>query len=203
MARGGWRYGAGRPARNAKAEELKRIDVRIWAKRGYFQMNMEHSFAWSWTCNNEPSGSISVLASFRNATLSYRLRDSYGGEWRDKLERVSIERTRCNYGGERVWFQCPTCGRRCELLYLRFGRFACRKCNHVAYSSQAGGVLDRLTHKLDKLRKRIERGRPKGMRLHTYDRLRGECLELESLVDQAFARRAFALFGSDSIAAFA
>lgn len=34
MSRGGWRWGAGRPAYKGKAEACMRIDVREWHRRG-------------------------------------------------------------------------------------------------------------------------------------------------------------------------
>ncbi|MEY3939410.1 MAG: hypothetical protein RL659_2251 [Pseudomonadota bacterium] len=35
MARGGARYGAGRPAYKVKAEYVARVDIRVWSKRGF------------------------------------------------------------------------------------------------------------------------------------------------------------------------
>lgn len=51
---------------------------------------------------------------------------------------VDLETTRCNrYGGERLWFLCPECGRRCFKLYLAPTKrcFACRNCRKLGYRS--------------------------------------------------------------------
>jgi hypothetical protein len=63
MAKGGSRYGAGRPGNRIVGETLHRIDVRLWAKKGYLQSDIERGFSWNWTRNGEPSGSIGVVAS--------------------------------------------------------------------------------------------------------------------------------------------
>jgi hypothetical protein len=41
-------------------------------------------------------------------------------------------------GGQRWWWKCPGCGRRCESLYLTRGRdrLACRQCCQLVYRSQ-------------------------------------------------------------------
>jgi len=39
-------------------------------------------------------------------------------------------------GGRRPWWTCPACGRRCGVLYLRGGVFACRCCHDLVYASQ-------------------------------------------------------------------
>ena len=193
MGTGGIRYGAGRPAHNLKAESVPRVDVRLWARSGYFVS--ASYFSWGWNRGGEPSGNIAVQSSPDSATLIYRIKDMYNDEWQDKQQVVPIVRTGCGYGGSRKWFRCPVCSRRCELLYLRAYRFACRKCQRIAYTSQSGGPMDRLLHKLHKLRARIESGRPNGMRCATYERLCDQCYVLEADVDSLFAQRAAQLFG--------
>ncbi len=37
---------------------------------------------------------------------------------RPAFEDVELDHTACNYGGERPWWLCPECGRRCAVLYL-------------------------------------------------------------------------------------
>ena len=39
-------------------------------------------------------------------------------------------------GGRWPWWTCPACGRRCGVLYLRCGAFACRCCHDLVYASQ-------------------------------------------------------------------
>jgi hypothetical protein len=60
----------------------------------------------------------------------------WSGESRRRQE-VALAFTVPNYGGRRVWFLCPECGRRVGRLYLpeRAKLFACRGCHHLAYES--------------------------------------------------------------------
>ena len=103
MARGGSRWGAGRPGYRVKAEQLQRVDVREWVRRGY--LGRSGGFSWSWQRGGEPTGSIAVYMSPPDfLTLKYTF--TIDGVSRDVSERVSIARTPCPYGGSRPWFTC-------------------------------------------------------------------------------------------------
>lgn len=191
MGTGGSRYGAGRPAHNIKAESVPCVDVRLWSRSGYFDRTSY--FNWSWNRSGEPSGNITVQASPDSDTLIYRIKDLYSDEWQDRRQNVAVVRTLCNYGGNRKWFQCPICIRRCEVLYLRAYRFAFRKCQRIAYTSQSGAPLDRLMHKSHKLKRRIADGRPKGMRWESFEQICADVNKLEEQADRHFAVRCAAL----------
>jgi hypothetical protein len=55
-------------------------------------------------------------------------------------EFVTIEKLPQYFGGHRSFFQCPSCSRRCRLLYgepfLAASGWKCRKCWNLAYASQ-------------------------------------------------------------------
>lgn len=180
------RWGAGRPGYRAKAEQLQRVDVREWARRGYLRGPC--SFSWSWNRGGEPSGSIGVAVHGPDA-LTLRYTFTVDKVARDVAERLTVVNTPCAYGGARPWFSCPRCARRVALLYLRGGYFACRLCKRVAYSSQSDDDLDRLWRRQGKIEKRLGANwqRPKGMRLRTYDRLFAELLDCEERRDAALA----------------
>lgn len=63
------------------------------------------------------------------------------GESKDYDYEVLIETTPCHYGGERWWFLCPVCFRRCQIIYQPPGQgvFACRICHNLSYKSQQEG----------------------------------------------------------------
>lgn len=194
MSRGGMRYGAGRPGYRAKAEQLHRVDVRIWARRGY--LSGAHSFAWSWNRGGEHTGSIGVDVHSPDA-LTLRYSVTRNDEPHIVAERVTIARTSCVYGGSRPWFNCTRCARRVAVLYLRRGYFACRHCQRVAYSSQSDDTLGRMWRKQSKVEARLGEhwARPKGMRLHTYERLMEKLLDCEARRDAAFTVMAGRLLG--------
>lgn len=54
---------------------------------------------------------------------------------------INFQSTTCNFGGKRLWFQCPSCLDRCRILYFnQMGNFPdtfkCRKCFNLTYPSQ-------------------------------------------------------------------
>lgn len=196
MSRGGVRWGAGRPSTKAIGERLHRVDVREWSRRGGLLRHGQ--FVWSWRCGGEPSGSVSVWVSPGEAvTLDFTL--TMNGERRKLSQRVRLDRTPCRFGGLRSWFACPCCGRRVAVLYLRFGRFACRTCQRVAYASQSEDLIGRMWRKQSKIEARLDEHwrRPKGMRRRTYARLLGEAVECERIRNDALEVLAGRLFCLD------
>lgn len=194
MGTGGMRWGAGRPGYRAKAEELKRVDVRVWARGGYLRAG--RSFSWRWTCGGEPSGSIGVLIHGPDSlTLQYTI--GQADARRDGSQTVCLALTRCNFGNTRAWFLCPICRRRAGLLFLRWARFACRTCQKVAYSSQSDDALDQTWHKQRRIEARLGANwaRPKGMWQRTYGRLMRELIECQERRDVAFTAAASRLLG--------
>ena len=96
---------------------------------------------------------------------------------------IEIERKACNYGGERFYFHCPRCGRRCTKLYLCDGLFECRKCGGLHYEVESLDKAERLRKRVGKIRMRLGWARmgfpeladilakPKWMHYDTFKRL--------------------------------
>lgn len=100
--------------------------------------------------------------------------------------------TQPHYGGRRPWWLCPSCRRRCRVVYGdRY--FACRRCQKLAYPSQNATDLDALYSAANKRIRAIRRrlgaptgafyeatkpGKPKGMHAETFRRLHREYLAL-------------------------
>ena len=186
MGTGGMRYGAGRPSYKAKAEQLQRVEIGRWHRGGYLRAGC--SFSWSWNCGGEPSGSIGVVVHGADSlALQYMLGSE--GQRRDGSQHIRLTRTACSYGNSRPWFACPVCQRRAGVLYMRAGRFACRQCQRVSYSSQSCDLLDRMWRKQSKIEARLGEHwqRTKGMRLKTYERLMLVLLTCEEQREEAFA----------------
>ena len=193
MSRGGMRYGAGRPSHKVKAEQLLRIEIGRWHRSGY--LHAGRSFTWTWHRGDEPTGNIGVLV---NGAESLALQYMVGSDSqrRDGSQTIRLAHTACNYGESRPWFVCPVCQRRAGVLYMRAGRFACRHCQRVSYSSQSGDTLDRMWRKQSKIEARLDPRwqRPKGMRQHTYKKLMDTLCDLEERRDNALGDFAARLF---------
>lgn len=83
---------AGRPGWHAKAEHVLRIDVRVWQRRGYLDIEPGDSSIWTW--NDRESTQCRVEAGA--VVLTH---DLVG---RRMVQRCPILRTACNFGGSRV-----------------------------------------------------------------------------------------------------
>ncbi len=160
------------------------LDVRLLARRGALTPG-----AWSttsWTCRGEPSGDISQRAETDALILDYRTKGPVDADWQPVRERIPLTRTPCHYGGSRPWFVCPGCGWRRAVLFSVGGRFRCRSCHDLAYSSTRDDRLEQFNRRGEKVTATLGAKRewvlnwyyppakPKGMHWKTYDRLRAE-----------------------------
>jgi hypothetical protein len=158
-------------------EEVHYVDIRYMRKQGLLWPGYTGSL--SWFRGGEQTGSIRYRVEQNRLILMYRQR-SYGEEWQDIEERIWFDRTPCNYGGERLWFLCPHCGKRVAVLYGADIRFLCRHCYGLPYRSQHETYMDRMMRKAHKVRQRLGasesliepiRKKPKGMHWKTFKRL--------------------------------
>lgn len=175
MAKGGMRFGAGRPGSHVKAEHFRRIDARHWARAGILQSRCGGAWAWTDPDTCEQKACISFQSDGATLRLTFNMND------RPMRQQVPILTTGCTYGGLRYWFGCPRCGGRVAILYLRNLGFGCRKCCRVVYASQSEGVIGRAWRKQRKVEAKLGDGcvLPKGMHLTTYERLMKTIIECE------------------------
>ena len=195
MSKGSARFGAGRPGYKVKSEQLQWIGVRDLSRRQL--LNRQSSFTWSWSRGGEATGSISVNVYPQcAASLVYTVTDDAGAH--NINDRLSLIYKPCNFGGERPWFQCPRCTRKVAMLYLRGGRFACRRCQRVSYRSQAEDVMSRAWRKQRWIEETIGEDwqRPSGMRQHTHARLLDQLADCQQKQDTVFCISAGRLLAS-------
>lgn len=119
------------------------------------------------------SGSGQILAGMEicktGMSVSYRLTITRGNSTQahDVSAYVRFTHTFPHYGGRRLWFICPRCGRRCAILYLG-SIVACRNCLRLYYPCSYEGRLDRGWRLHHRWQARIMDGKPKGMHWQTY-----------------------------------
>lgn len=187
MAKGGSRYGAGRPGWKRKAEASLALDIRHIARKGLFRPG---AFSWTWTNTHtgEHTNSVGVRVpdDKSRVILNYQW-TPYGGDAQSVECSLWIDQTACNYGGSRPWFLCPVCWRRCSVVYFGRGRYACRHCNQVAYYSQSEDLMGRAWRQQRKIEARLIDGwrKPKGMHWKTCNRLQDKINECEQQKDYA------------------
>ena len=119
----------------------------------------------------------------------------YAGPLPDRFwlgaECVGIEWTKTAFGGRRPWALCPSCERRCAILYKKPGSvlWGCRVCMDGRYRSEHRSPDQRRRHKAFKIRRRLGQTdhntvkpfpeKPKGMHWRTYEAIREEALRRE------------------------
>lgn len=132
MTRGGWQYGAGRPAVRGRVEDTKFIDIGHWKRIGVLEPGEAgHVYPRS---RRDPPLAYSTDADAIVLALT--------ANGRRIEQRVSVVRTSCPFGGARAWFCCP-CGGRAARLFLRQDGFRCFKCSCLSYPSQRDSRLSR------------------------------------------------------------
>lgn len=175
-------------------EQMRRIDVRYMQNTRLLMAGTHGTLRWRW--GDEPSGSVQYKMHESAMELIYRFRRD-DEDWQDARERITLEKRPQPFGGERTYFLCPRCNRRCMVLYGGL-RFLCRKCHGAGYMSQSEDAIDRLRRKAEKLRTRLgdSQGidwplpdKPKGMHWRTYLAARQAILMAESNHDRLLERR--------------
>lgn len=171
---GGWNSGGGRSA--PKTSEMLRLDLADLRRLGMLEIGRHSSVRWSRYCGFRAT--IGVRRRSRELELDYQIR-SYGGEWRQIRDVIPLETTAQHFGGERIWFACPSCNGRCRTLYGGV-YFRCRACQRATYVSQYESSYERVISRAQGARIRLGGSgnmlddfppKPKWMRWKTYERL--------------------------------
>ena len=168
------------------AENSLPLDIRRLKREGCLTFGRE--FSWQWLNGlGNPYASIGATVHGDYLTLQYTHKKT-----EDVSQKVYFTYTPCNYGGERIWFRCPSCGRRCAVIYGCGKFFACRVCCNLTYQTCNETPSDQLASKANKLRKRIGAKpgafnslplfKPKYMHQTTWMKTRYKITRLEELV---------------------
>ena len=174
-------FGSGQYYRSKQAtiEEHLRTSIGFLSKRGYLKPGVNATLTWS--CGDEPRGSISMRAGPGMITFSYSF-TAYDKEPESVEQTIYIERTPCHFGGSRPWFTCTRCLGRAGVLVCSGRLFVCRKCCRLPYASQMESKSDGASRRIRKIQKRLGNPdwenvldysfpRPKGMHWRTYNRI--------------------------------
>ena len=163
-------------------DQREQLDIRWLRRMGYLDPGAE--FSLNWKRGSGEIGKVEAHFTCTAMTVRWSAPDGHRGE-----QEIAIDRTPCNYGGERYWFRCPTgdCGRRVAVLYRGADGFACRHCSGLAYRAQREERTLRLIRWAQAIRKRLggsgelqdlttSKFPPKtiGMHLKTYRKLQRE-----------------------------
>ena len=177
--------GSGQSTCRRTVESMLDLDVRKLQRKGMLEHNVRS--VQSWSSRGELFAQANVIAGSDSINIAYTLTDRLGHK-SDVEQHVWLTTTTCNFGGERVWFDCPQCARRVAIVYLS-KIVACRKCQDVNYQCQRETDSDRTLRRLHKIQDKLLAGtysafepppqRPAGMKQRKYNRLVREYAQVQ------------------------
>jgi hypothetical protein len=155
----------------ATTDDFHAIDLAMMQRRGWTTAG-----TLTWSRGGCKTGSIGYAMYWHGLQLTY----SAGGE--SIAELVPFAYTATAFGGQRKWFQCLSCRRRCRVLYG--GKyFRCRRCYGAKYASQYARPWERMLAKAQAVRERLGGSpcldepfpeKPRGMHWRTYRKLQAQ-----------------------------
>lgn len=186
-------YGSGRHGRLAsKVEEFSRLDIALFKRESFESW---HRGTVRWSRGGHPMGSIGYQLGPDHVWLEYSVKRQ--GEPLQVRERFEIAFTEQPFGGRRRWIVCPSCQRRCRVLYGA-AYFRCRQCYCATYPSQYEPYRLPGLSRIHSARDRLggDPGllnpfprKPKGMHWRTYRRLERQDREAGERLEQVLYSR--------------
>ena len=148
-----------RPATSSrpKVEDFLAIDIAHLAPGILTSRGSSGIISWS-----RPSGVARVAYVRQEGGLRLRYTHTgHDGAPHRIDEVIPIVTTPTPFGGQRHWFACPGCSRRCRLIYGG-SHFRCRHCHNARYSSQYESLPLRISRRRWRIRRKLERlaGKP-------------------------------------------
>lgn len=165
-------FGSGRSGRKAKSNMLCGFSVTQCRQNGVLIPGKKSVIRWKFWGN--PAGAVTTHATETALVVSYALPGAILGPLRHD-HSVRYLFSECHYGGRRMWFECPSCGRRVGKLFVRAERVICLDCGNLTYNTRCKGKGDRAIsamHTIERLLGAVPSGslpdKPKGMHWRTY-----------------------------------
>src|SRR5215210_4007621 len=162
-------------------DRYQALDIRALKRSGVLDMELfgvgiPCTVSWA----NGSTIGVQYIAADERLRLRYTTADGV-----DHQEYIRLDYTKVHFGGRRVWFVCPACGRRAAILYLQRGGHVCRTCANLAYpsSQERRRVSYTPLHRAQRIRKKLGGSdnifepfpwRPRGMHRKRYWRMFAE-----------------------------
>ncbi|MFC3094893.1 hypothetical protein DRW07_17725 [Alteromonas sediminis] len=166
------------------------IDLRRFKQRGWLKFNSIGTL--SWTRAGYKIGEVEYVMTENAFHISY-----YSSQINQSItQSIHIKKTACNFGGSRLWFECPSCRKNVLLLYGG-EQFHCRKCHELVHPSVNESKIYRALRAVEKYQNKLSQGsnlcaldgidwieKPKWMRWHTYEKIQQKAAGKQSDLEQ-------------------
>lgn len=178
MGKGGRRMGAGRPAHKLKAENASAVDVAYLSRSGHLDSGNWKRLYWKQYGEVRLEGLVKAFDDHITVDIGLST------HW------IGLTQTPCHLGGYRRWFTCPMCSNRMVMLYMRYGRFACRNCQKISYQSQSGDAEDRLIWQYHSILHKMSNKKlqPPRSRSRTSNKFLEVACQFDTMLDSAMNR---------------
>ncbi len=137
-------------SKRLEADYLEKLEIWWLKANRWLQPSIDYHTI-SWSRNNIEAFSIGlrivIVPNDRFVELLYKLVGPDGKKIQVDTQ-VMLLTTKCNYGGTRYWFECPSCYERVGIMYHRSGYFACRHCQHLTYESKKVNGVEKITGRI-------------------------------------------------------
>lgn len=183
----------------ATTDQCHRLALHGWTQHGWLRPGAQGIVRW--LRGDRETGTIGWIVTGQEQNSRERrpaaLLLHYQVRGEPVCERIALTWTACSFGGQRPWWCCPGCGRRCAVLYGGI-RFRCRRCHDLAYASTREEPYERALRRSQAIRQRLGGSPnllapfpPKPPRMHwrTYLRLAEEAMACEAAWGAGLAAR--------------
>ena len=116
----------------AKTSDHHSIDLAWLSRNKLLRPGISGTLRWS--RGGRETGSVQYMIEDAGLVLAYRTRRN-GHDWQSIKDRILFVRTSTQFGGERLWLCCPSCRKRCRIVYGGT-YFRCRRCLGLKYETQ-------------------------------------------------------------------
>lgn len=151
-------------------DDLLGLDIRRLKRQARLTAGTNCTVSWK---ARTYSAAIGLEAHANAVTLRYSANN------KPQCYDIAVTTTLCHLGGQRHWWLCPCCNRRCAILYGG-AVFVCRKCARLHYPIQHASDFDKAIIRAEAIRHRLgwipgiahgEGPKPKWMHWNTYRKL--------------------------------
>lgn len=119
-------------------ENIPKIKIYDLKKYGFLSNEDVHILTWTYPWGKRFNAYIQLVDSgtdFSGESAQY-IRTVYTYKQKVVDAQISLTTTLCHFGGERYWFECPSCSKRIGVLYKAGEYFACRTCHDLTYHTK-------------------------------------------------------------------